>query len=393
MKTGAVICEYNPLHNGHVHHIRETKNAGVTHLIALLSADFVQRGDVALLDKFDRAELAVHAGADLVLELPVPYSCASAEFYAGGAVQILKRLNMIDVLSFGCSGNLKDLENLVQISEEIKNRHQDRIREKLRAGCSYPLAVWEVMGEIGSPELSALLRDPNDILALEYLRAMKKYQAGFEAFAVRRETVMHDSSRTVREFASAGHIRELFASQGDYRAFVPDFTEERLSGGETALFSRLGRVILYRMRMMTESELLTLPDMTPDLAKRFLNARHENSLTDFLNAVKTRCFTMARIRRIVLSGLIGVQKADLQTEIPYIRVLAFSRKGAELLKFAKSRSKIPFGTSLTKLQNLSPEARRFAELDVRTADVYGLAKMHFTSAEQTFRRKIIMMED
>lgn len=383
MKIGAIICEYNPLHNGHVYHIEETRKAGITHLIAVLSDDLVQRGDIALLDKFDRAELAMQAGADLVLELPVPYSCASAEYYAKGAIQILRDIGGADRLSFGCSGELEDLEELAEVLGDIGE--SPVIRELLRSGKSYPSAIAGAVSE----KHRKLLNDPNNLLALEYLKAIRKLNMDIQPLAIRRDKILHDSTETLGTIASGSFIRRSFSAHEQYESYLPEFTAEKLRKADTAEFSRLERVILYRMRMITEEELLTLPDMTAELSRRFLKVQSANSLEEFLNAVKSKCFTMARIRRILLYALTGIRKDDLHTEIPYIRVLAFNQRGTELLK----RSRIPAGTSLSRLRRSSPEAERFAQIEEHTANLYGLAKCAVTSAEREFRMKIKIRKD
>lgn len=392
MKTGAIICEYNPLHNGHVYHIQETKKAGITHLIALLSDDIVQRGDTALLNKFDRAELALKAGADLVIALPVPYSCASAEFYARASIQILHDLQSIDTISFGCSGNPDILKHSAELSLKIIT--QDKIQKLLKTGCSYPSAVYQILSASLPPDSAKLLLDPNNLLALEYLKAMQNQQVSFSPLMIQRNSVMHDSPETSGNFASASRIRQQFFSQENYQQYIPDFTanllSERQKQGRTADFHQLEKIILYRMRMLSEQDFLSLPDMTPELAGRFRKAQHENSLASFLNAVKSKCFTMARIRRIIFYALIGIQKKDFMLSVPYARILGFNQKGTEILKKLKQQSRIPVDTSLSALRKLSPETERFAELETNTANLYGLAQKQIHSAETEFRMKIYL---
>ncbi|MDE6005696.1 MAG: nucleotidyltransferase family protein, partial [Oscillospiraceae bacterium] len=147
-------------------------------------------------------------------------------------------------------------------------------------------------------------------------------------------------------------------------------------------------VILYKIRMISESELLNLPDMTPALAKRFLQAKNANSLSELLATIKTKCFTMARIRRIIIYALLNIQKQDLVLNQPYARILALNQKGSELLSILKKTSNIPLGTSLKKLANLSPEAKKFAQIETYASQVYGLAQNKINSSEQEFRTKI-----
>ncbi|MDE6005538.1 MAG: nucleotidyltransferase family protein, partial [Oscillospiraceae bacterium] len=223
MKIGAIICEYNPLHNGHVYHIQETKKHGVTHIIAILSDNFVQRGDVALLNKFDRAKLALHAGADLVLELPVIYSCAPAEIYATGAINLLKQLKIINLLSFGSSVSNPDI--FLELAENINfiiKYHFQEIENYIKSGNSYPSAIWKLY-QIYYPEQQAdLLQNANNLLAIEYIKAMKKLNLNLELSTIPRQEVLHDSLEPSASFASASFIRKaILETQENYFNYIP----------------------------------------------------------------------------------------------------------------------------------------------------------------------------
>ena len=385
MKTGAIICEYNPLHNGHQYQIQQTRKLGITHLIGVLSDDFVQRGETAVLNKFERAELALKAGMDLIIELPMPYSCASAECYARGAVQLLKNLNCIEILSFGSSGKSEALQALAELVIQAENSSE--IRTYLKAGNSYPSAIFQAVAE-KNQDSAKLLLDPNNLLALEYLKSIRKLNADIKLLAIPRTSVLHDSTEVSDNFASASLIRQKIALHEEFENYVPDFTAEVLKNANSAEFSELEQIILYQIRKLSEQELFQLPDMTPELAGRFLKAKTANSLETLLNTVKSKNFTMARIKRILIYALTGIQKADLHTPIPYARVLGFNQRGTELLKLIKKNSQIPVDTSLAKLKNISLEAERFTQIQTNSANLYGLAQKNYTSAELEFRMKI-----
>lgn len=396
MKTSAIICEYNPLHNGHVHHIRKTRENGATHVVAVLSSNFVQRGDVALLDKFDRAKLALRAGADLVLELPVAFSMASAELYATAAISMLNNLGVVDELSFGSSnGDLECLELLTEASVSTTKVFQDRILDRMRQGDSYPAAVWEIVRQRYGNKVAGMMHDPNNLLAIEYLKAMQKLDVSFRAFSIQRQCVTHDSMTTQSMFASASFIRKSVAD-GDhsYLDFVPSYTakllSQRLNEGRTAHIQNLERIALYRLRSMTEEELLQLPDVGRSLQNRIYAARTANSWDELLASIKTKCYTMARIRRILLCALIGITKEDQRHYPPYARVLAFNERGREILGAAKNRSRIEIGTSLSKLAETGKSAANFVRLEESASNVYGLAQSEISSAEQDYRAKIVM---
>ncbi|MBQ7013813.1 MAG: nucleotidyltransferase family protein [Oscillospiraceae bacterium] len=394
MKISAIICEYNPMHNGHLYHIKQTRKNGATHVIGILSGNFVQRGDVALLDKFDRAQLALRGGVDLVLELPVAFSSATAELYASGAVSILHHIGVVDELSFGSAcPDLECLELLTEAAVSTRETYQERILERMRAGESYPAALCEIVRQRYGPKVAAMMHDPNNVLAIEYMKAIRRYDAKFRPFSLQRQCVMHDSLEPQDMFASASFIRKSIA-EGDrsYLNYVPTFTAQmlsrRLTEGRTADIRRLERVLLYRLRTMDPAELNDLPDMTPTLQNRIYAARTAGSLDELLAAVKTKAYTMARIRRILMCALIGIHRDDQKYNPPYARVLALNDRGREILAAAKKKSSIDISTSLARLSEGSAAAERFVRLEERAANVYGLAQGDITSAEQEFRTKI-----
>ncbi len=395
MKVSSIICEYNPLHNGHVHHIRETRANGATHIIGVLSSNFVQRGDAALLDKFDRAKLAVRAGVDLVIELPVAFSCAPAELYATGAVSILRNLGIVDEISFGSScGDQECLELLTEASLSTTEIFQERIRDRMRQGDSYPAAVWEIVRQRYGNKVAGMMLDPNNLLAIEYMKAMRKLDADFSVFTIPRQCVMHDSLKPNEMYASASFVRKSVA-EGDraYLDYVPSATAQLLARrqkeGRVADVRRLERLALYCVRTMSPEELLELPDVNKSLQSRITAARNAESWDALLAAVKTKCYTMSRIRRILMAAMIGIRREDLYYNPPYARVLAFNERGRELLGAAKSKSRIPIGTSLAKLSETGKIAENFVRLEERASNVYGLAMEKIGSAEADFRAKII----
>lgn len=395
MKVSGIICEYNPLHNGHVHHIRETRANGATHIVGVMSGNFVQRGDTALLNKFDRAKLAVNAGVDLVIELPVAFAAAPAELFATGAVSILHNLGIVDELSFGSScGDQECLELLAEASMSTTEHYRDRIRDRMREGDSYPAAVWEIVRQRYGNKVAGMMLDPNNVLGIEYMKAMYKLNASFKPFTIQRQCVMHDSLTPKEMYASASFIRKSI-SDGDpsYLDYIPRYTAQlltrRIREGRTADIRRLERLLLYRIRTMSAEELLELPDVNQSLQNRILAAKNANSWDELLAAIKTKCYTMSRIRRILMAALIGIRREDQKYYPPYARVIAFNERGMELLGIAKKKSSIQIGTSLAKLSETSRLAESFVRLEERASNVYGLAVEDMFSAEQDFRAKIV----
>jgi predicted nucleotidyltransferase len=205
---------------------------------------------------------------------------------------------------------------------------------------------------------------------------------------------MHDSTEPQGHYASATFVRNsVLNGDMNYLGFVPSYTarmiEDRIDQGKTATLRRLERVALYRMRTITEEEMMVLPDMTEALCNRFYAARNSAALDELLAAVKTRCYTMSRIRRAVMCAMIGIRREALKVAPPYARVLAFNDRGRELMGIAQKKSRIPIHTSLAKLREENAACKAFVKMEERASNVYGLAQREATSSEEDYRARII----
>ncbi|MBR6996444.1 MAG: nucleotidyltransferase family protein [Ruminococcus sp.] len=394
MKVSGIICEYNPFHNGHLYHIRKTRENGATHIAAVMSGNFVQRGDTAIMDKLERARLAVRSGADLVIELPVQYSLASAENFASGAVHLLDSLGAVDELSFGSEcGDTRKLLKAMETVDLAALTHADEIKSIMEKGYTYPRALNSVVNGY-DPEAAAIIAEPNNTLAVEYLRALKRSGSAMEPFTVMREKAAHDGTEASDGFASASMLREMIENGESIDSFTTEewaaAVRSAVKNGETASMSRLERVILYKLRTCSVEEIAQICDVGQGLEHRIYGARMAGSLDELLFTVKTKRYTMARIRRIMLALLIGITKTDMEQLPPYGRILAFNERGREILARAKGSAMIPFGSSIAKLSQLGDTAERFAELEIRASDIYGLALDTVTSAQKDYRAKIMI---
>ncbi len=397
MKISGIICEYNPFHNGHLYHIEQTRKNGATHIVAVMSGNFVQRGDTAVMDKLERARLAVRSGADLVIELPVQYCLSSAENFASGAVYLLDSLGVVEELSFGSEcGDADKLTKAMDTVEITAMTHADEIRSIMEKGYTYPRALSSVINGI-DPEAAEIISEPNNLLAIEYMRALKKFTSGMAPFTVKRVSTAHDSGIAEGGYASASFIREKLATEKSasaISAYTTDIWAEAIAEagrkGELASLSRLERVLLYKLRSTSADEIASISDVGQGLEHRIYGARMSGSLDELLFTVKTKRYTMARIRRIMLALLIGITKEDMKSLPPYGRILAFNERGKEILAQAKGVAKIPYAASIAKLSQINETAERFAELEIRASDVYGLALETVTSAQKDYRAKIMI---
>ncbi len=397
MKVSGIICEYNPFHNGHLYHIRETRKNGATHIVAVMSGNFVQRGDTAVMDKLERARLAVRSGADLVIELPVQYCLASAEKFAEGAVWLLNSLGIVDELSFGSEcGDTAKLAAALKKVDEVSVSHADEIRTIMEKGYTYPRALSSVINGIDE-SVGDVIEEPNNLLAIEYMRALKRFSSPIKPFTVKRSIAQHDSMTAENGYASASLIREKISiAHGadlirDYTTTLwADAVEKAVRSGETADISRLERILLYKLRTSSVQEISRISDVGQGLENRIYGAKMAGSLEELLFTVKTKRYTMARIRRIMLCLLIGITKSDMTHMPVYGRILAINERGREILAAAKGKAGIPFATSISKLSQINSVARRFAELEIRASDIYGLALETVNSAQKDYRAKIMI---
>lgn len=396
MKVSGIICEYNPFHNGHLYHTEQTRKNGATHIVAVMSGNFVQRGDTSILDKHTRAKLAVKSGIDLVIELPVQYCLAPAENFASAAVWLLNSLGAVDELSFGSEcGDVEKLLSAMRSADTVAQQRQDTIRDIMEKGCTYPRALSSVLS--GCDQASAdIISEPNNTLAVEYLRALVAYRSQIKPFTVPRIGAGHDSTASEDGFASASSIREKILSGEDFdleSCTVPLWAEAlktAVENGTIASMDNLERVILYRIRTAAESEIAKISGVAQGLENRIYSARMAESLEELLFTVKTKRYTMARIRRIILSLLIGITQEDMTHMPAYGRILALNERGREILARAKGRAAIPYAVSLAQLAKTSRSAKRFADLESRATDIYGLAKGRMSAAGEDYRTKIMI---
>ncbi len=357
LSTMAVICEYNPFHNGHKYQLTEHKKLlGADGVICLMSGSFVQRGAPAIFDKWTRAKDAVLNGADLVLELPVVYSAQSAQRFATGAVKLLDLLGVVDFLSFGSES--ADIEALTVAAEVIKSeKFSELLSEELKKGASYPSARTKVL-ESHFPQIdSSLIATPNNILAIEYLGALKEINSNIVPKTIKRNT----------DFISASEIREKLEKGEAVDDFVPSVS------GKPYNKQSYDNLILYHFRRERPDTLQKVCDMAEGLEYKFKKASQSATTFDELaEGVKSKRYTRTRIDRICANSLLGIEDFHTELSPQYARVLAFNGKGQELLARMKKASKIPV---ITKVADAEPDTTEFEIMlrkDILSTDIYSI---------------------
>ena len=365
MKVVGIICEYNPLHLGHFKQIRRIREAfgEETVIVCAMSGNFVQRGVPAILDKSLRAKAAVLCGADLVLELPVTTALSSAEGFAAGGVRLLSPL--CDTLCFGAE--TEDPAMLMDTARALLSpTFPPLLRAQLDTGKSFPAARQAALEELGIPGVT----QPNDILAVEYCKAILNQNTPMEIFPIHRQGSYHAETADA-ENPSATAVRKLMLNSYNWRTCIPKEARQVFEGAPLHSLAAGERAVVSRLRTMTESEFESLPYGSEGLWRKLMHAsRRENTLEEILTAVKSKRYTRSRLDRMVMCAFLGITKEDLEADVPYTRVLAFNDIGRAILKKAKkTQTFVNAGESLD---------HPHWELEKHCGDLYGLFRVEET---------------
>lgn len=374
--VAGVVAEYNPFHNGHRYQLKETRRLGATHIVAVMGGNFLQRGAPALVEKHWRARAALLSGADLVLELPLPWACATAERFAFGAVSLLDALGVVEMLSFGSEAG--DAAALAGAARAVDHPAvEEKIPRLLERGCTYAAARQQAVEAVFGPQVAGLLSSPNDILGVEYLRQLTALGSAIRPVSIPRAGAGHHGDCPQDGTASASWLRARVEA-GRIAETVPympaqslGVLEEALAAGESARPELLERPLLARLRTMPPAELAALPDISEGLEHRiFAAVKNASSLEELLESVKTKRYTHARLRRVLLSAWLGLT-ADLNRHAPpYLRVLGMNDRGTQVLSMAKGRAKLPLSHSLAELERRGGLCTRTARLEAVSTDLY-----------------------
>lgn len=367
MDAVGVVCEFDPLHRGHERLLRRAGESGRA-LVCAMSGNFTQRGGAACVEKFARAEMAVRCGADLVVELPTPWAMATAEKFADGGVSLLAQCG-VKTLYFG--SECGDTDALWATAEALLRADVHRaIRLEMDGGLPYAAARQAVLErETG---LGALLAQPNNTLAVEYLKAIRRRGLAAEAVTVRREDGGHHGT------ASASHIRALLAAGQEAKAFAlmpPQAADilgrEMKKGLAPADPARLERAILARLRLMNEHDFASYDSGGEGLYRRVYRAVQEGgSLGDILTRATTKRYPTARVRRMLWAVFLGLEAPG--EDIPYVRILAATEAGRRLLRQMQDAG-VPVLTKAADVGRLGPSAEALFTREARRTDVYALA--------------------
>ena len=408
-KVIGIIAEYNPFHNGHLYHLQ--KSLQMTHSsysVAVVSGNFTQRGSTSLVDKWAKAEIAIKNGIDLVLELPLLYSISSAENFAEGAIKILDSLKVVDYLSFGSeSGDISTLNMIADILYKEPKAYKNILSHELSKGLSFPKArenaLLMYLNDIR--RFSNVLSSPNNILGIEYLKALKKLKTPITPITIERYNAGYHDTSYNGNVASATAIRNIVKNNGwdILRKVVPEDTFSTLLenikvGHVVPDLSVFEKQIIYNLRKMSIQEIAELPDVSEGLENAIKNAANScNSVVEFLNIIKSKRYTNTRIQRILLYALLGITKKDMalsKKAIPYVRVLGFNNKGKYLIsEIAKANPKLEIITSVKKYMDTSnnKNSKYLLEKDIWATNVYTIGYEYDSWNNLDYTHKLITL--
>ncbi len=403
-----IIAEYNPFHNGHLYHLEEAKQrSGCNYSICVMTGNFAQRGGTSLINKWTKTEMALAGGIDLVLELPTIYSVSSAENFAEGAVKVLNTTGIVTNLAFGMESNdLSSLNNIANVLYQEPREYVTMLNHELSRGNSFPKAresaIMMYLNDI--KRYANILSGSNNILAIEYLKALKKTKSDMMPLGVQRKKVFYNDDKIVDDFASASAIRKLVQLQqfDDIRRVMPKecymlLREEMKRGNLVFDLRKYETIILYNLRKMTIRDIANIPDVSEGLEYNIKEAAENcNTIRDFIDMVKTKRYTQTRIQRILVYALLGIDRKmmDLSRKvIPYLRVLGCNDKGKELLsEIVRRDPKTNLVTSVKKFLDGRPnrQIQQMLAIDLFASDTYTLGYEYESRANLDYTNPLIV---
>lgn len=406
-KVLGIVAEYNPFHNGHLYHLEQAKKiTGSSYTVAIISGNFTQRGSTSLFDKWSKAKTALQCGVDLVIELPVLYSISSAENFADGAIKILDSLKVLDYIAFGAeTANVDILNSIADVLLREPKEYKNLLSKELQKGISFPKARQNALVAYLNDfrKYATVLSSPNNILGVEYLKALKKYRSKIQAIAIERYEAGYNDLGYTSNIASATAIRNMVKNNGFkiLKNLMPapsyaTLMEAIKNGHLVPDLSVFEKQIIYNLRKMSTTQIAQLPDVSEGLEFALKNTANScSNLVDFLNIIKSKRYTSTRIQRILLYSLLGITKKDMDLSKkvqPYVRVLGFNERGKFLLsEIAKANPKLEIVTSVKKFYDATSNKnlKAMIDKDIEATNVYTIGYDNDSWSNLDFTKKIV----
>ncbi|WP_039856737.1 nucleotidyltransferase family protein [Peptoniphilus sp. oral taxon 386] len=374
MKTAAIIAEYNPFHNGHLYQLKKIKEKNLNAVI-IMSSSFTQRGTPAIIDKFARTKIALTYGADLVLELPVIFSTSNAEIFSKGAINILESLDSIDYLYFGAEDSL---ENLLKINEKIelnKKNSEEKLKNYLSAGKSY-LEARELSYDFLDDTEIEILKKSNNILGIEYLKALKHINSYIQPAVIQRKNTCHNSDLIIDNFTSASSIRKLIENKNlnSIENLVPKKSFDEIKNSSYNFQDRYFEIFKFLV-LSQKINYENYVDYENGLENRFMKYLSNKNIYDFIESVSSKRYTKSRISRLITQIILDIKKDFIFEALNanYIRILGIGKNGTEILKVLKDKN-IFFIDKFAKINSLNKNStiKQIAEKEIFATNMYNM---------------------
>lgn len=418
MRVLGLVVEYNPFHNGHLYHLEQSKKlTGADYAVCVMSGNFIQRGEPAVINKWARAKAAILSGVDLVIELPVVFAMSSAEYFAFGAVKILDSLGIVDCICFGSEqGNVNELDMIASTLSEEPQAYKSALKNFLNSGLSFPSAreqalkayFQETRGCVFQ-NMEEIIGSSNNILGIEYLKALKKLNSGIEPYTITRVGNAYNSEKITGSISSATAIRKLIASEPvllsdeKIKEVLPGPSLKILKGeiesGRGPVFaSGFEDMILSHLRRLSVDELKNFPYISEGLENRIKTAaENSGSFEELVENVNTKRYTRTRIQRSLFCILNGISSEEFDEFLTYggpqySRVLGFNNKGRQLLSEINKASTLPVIIKTADFKNSCNRLlKRMLELEAAATDMYvlGYSNPEYRKSGQEFTQNII----
>ncbi|MEG0763755.1 MAG: nucleotidyltransferase family protein [Oscillospiraceae bacterium] len=389
MNIAGIIAEYNPFHRGHALQIELLRQAGYDAVVCVISPGVVQRGSLAVFPSEVRAKAAIEGGADLVLSLPAPFALCSAEGFAAAGVQILSALGNVNTLNFGMEAS--DVKDIVATATLLlSDEYKTELKASLANGASYASAAAAAAGKL-LPSAEDILREPNNILAVEYCKAIIRQKSKLVPTGLTRVTAQHDEKLSNKDIASASAVRLLLKKDAESaRQYVPincmPIYEQAIKDGLIIDNKSFSVAVLSRLRAMSKEQIFSVRNINEGLEHRLYTAiQSAGDIDSLYSALKCKRYAHARMRRLVLDAALGYTKA-LDINVPYIHILAANKRGLEVLSSAKST--LAISQSLAKLSATSSDAKAVAIAHCAAEDLAALCMRSPQPMGQSFTTKM-----
>ncbi|AEV68873.1 nucleotidyltransferase [Acetivibrio clariflavus] len=415
MRVLGLIVEYNPFHNGHLYHLEQAKSlCNADYVLCVMSGNYIQRGEPAIVNKWARAKMALQCGVDLVIELPVPYAMSSAEFFAFGAVKILNDIGVVNYLCFGSeTADINTFDIIADILVSEPESYKNVLKQELGKGKSFPsareTALKSFLSEKGTDisDFEAVIGSSNNILGIEYIKALKRLKSRITPVTIKRINNSYNSEEITGSISSATSIRKLIQTQkSQLDAVLPanclNILEEEFDSGRGPIYpNNYELLILSNLRRMTKEEIRMLPYVSEGMENRIKVAAETSGTWDeLIEKICTKRYTRTRVQRILTGIMTGLTSVDFDSfnkfgGPQYARVLGLNNKGRQLLSYMNKVSRIPIITKTADFTNsCNPLLRKMLKIEAFATDMYvlGYPNLLYRKAGQEFTQNVIVIK-